>query len=86
LFEKIKVFFKNQKHEPNIVEITHLCIMHGAHTSLVKWKDYHARKTSWVNESHKDHANKTIEASNQPKQKTLSCDENITFFSNKGKN
>jgi len=34
LFEKIKVFFKNQKHEPNIVEITHLCIMHGAHTSL----------------------------------------------------
>ncbi len=33
LFEKIKVFLKNQKHEPNIVEITHLCIMHGAHTS-----------------------------------------------------
>jgi len=32
LFEKLKVFFKNQKHEPNIVEITHLCIMHGAHT------------------------------------------------------
>ncbi len=32
-YEKIKVFFKNQKHEPNIVEITHLCIMHGAHTS-----------------------------------------------------
>jgi hypothetical protein len=28
LFEKIKVFLKNQKHEPNIVEITHLCIMH----------------------------------------------------------
>ncbi len=24
LFEKIKVFKKNQKHEPNIVEITHL--------------------------------------------------------------
>jgi hypothetical protein len=35
LFEKIKVFLKNQKHEPNIVEITHLCIMHGAHTSTV---------------------------------------------------
>jgi hypothetical protein len=35
LFEKIKVFLKNQKHEPNIVEITHLCIMHGAHTSLL---------------------------------------------------
>jgi hypothetical protein len=33
LFEKIKVFLKNQKHEPNIVEITHLCIMHGAHIS-----------------------------------------------------
>jgi hypothetical protein len=33
LFKKIKVFLKNQKHEPNIVEITHLCIMHGAHTS-----------------------------------------------------
>ncbi len=32
LFEKIKVFLKNQKHEPNIVEITHLCIMHEAHT------------------------------------------------------
>jgi hypothetical protein len=35
LFEKIKVFFKNQKHEPNIVEITHLCIMHGAHTNNI---------------------------------------------------
>ncbi len=34
LFEK-KSFFKNQKHEPNIVEITHLCIMHGFHTSLI---------------------------------------------------
>jgi hypothetical protein len=32
LFEKIKVFKKNQKHEPNIVEITHLCILHKAHT------------------------------------------------------
>jgi len=30
---KRKVFFKNQKHQPNIVEITHLCIMHGIHTS-----------------------------------------------------
>jgi hypothetical protein len=27
---KRKVFLKNQKHQPNIVEITHLCIMHGA--------------------------------------------------------
>jgi hypothetical protein len=36
LFEKIKVFLTNQKHEPNIVEITHLCIMHGAHTSESK--------------------------------------------------
>jgi hypothetical protein len=32
LFEK-KSFLKNQKHQPNIVEITHLCIMHGVHTS-----------------------------------------------------
>ncbi len=38
LFEKIKVFLKNQKHEPNIVEITHLCIMHGAHTSIYNTK------------------------------------------------
>jgi hypothetical protein len=30
---KIFIFFKNQKHQPNIVEITHLCIMHGVHTS-----------------------------------------------------
>jgi hypothetical protein len=30
---KRKVFFKNQKHQPNIVEITHLCIMHGVRTS-----------------------------------------------------
>ncbi len=36
LFEKIKVFLTNQKHEPNIVEVTHLCIMHEAHTSIVK--------------------------------------------------
>jgi hypothetical protein len=34
LFEKIKVFLKNQKHEPNIVELTHLCIMHKVHTSF----------------------------------------------------
>jgi len=43
LFEKIKVFLKNQKHEPNIVKITHLCIMHGAHTSptlLLKYSPY----------------------------------------------
>jgi hypothetical protein len=31
---KRKVFLKNQKHRPNIVEITHLCIMHGVHTSI----------------------------------------------------
>jgi len=30
---KRKVFLKNQKHQPNIFEITHLCIMHGVHTS-----------------------------------------------------
>jgi hypothetical protein len=35
VFENIKVFLKNQKHETNIVEITHLCIMHGAHTSYI---------------------------------------------------
>ncbi len=34
LFEKIKVFLKNQKHEPNIVEVTHLCIMHKVHTNI----------------------------------------------------
>ncbi len=27
--KKIKVFKKKLKHEPNIVEITHLCIRHG---------------------------------------------------------
>jgi len=32
---KKKVFLKNQKHQPNIVEITHLCIMHGVHTSII---------------------------------------------------
>jgi len=32
---KRKVFLKNQKHQPNIVEITHLCIMHGVHTSVI---------------------------------------------------
>jgi len=32
---KRKVFFKNQKHQANIVEITHLCIMHGVHTSNI---------------------------------------------------
>jgi len=31
---KKKAFLKNQKHQPNIVEITHLCIMHGVHTSI----------------------------------------------------
>jgi hypothetical protein len=36
LFEKIKVFLKNQKHEPNIVEVTHLCIMHKVHTRSEK--------------------------------------------------
>jgi hypothetical protein len=30
---KRKVFLKNQKHQLNIVEITHLYIMHGVHTS-----------------------------------------------------
>jgi hypothetical protein len=29
---KRKVIFKNQKHQPNIVEITPLCIMHEVHT------------------------------------------------------
>jgi hypothetical protein len=31
---KIKVLKKKLKHEPNIVEITHLCIRHGVQTSL----------------------------------------------------
>ncbi len=31
---KRKVFLKNQKHQPNIVGITRLCIMHGVHTSI----------------------------------------------------
>ncbi len=29
----IKVLKENQKHEPNIVEITHICLMHRVHTS-----------------------------------------------------
>jgi hypothetical protein len=32
---KIIFFLKNQKHQPNIVEITHLCIMLGVHTSNI---------------------------------------------------
>ncbi len=36
LFENINVFKKNQKHESNIVEITHLCIMHGVYTSTLE--------------------------------------------------
>ncbi len=32
--KKIEHFFKKLKHEPNIVEITHLCIRHGVHTSI----------------------------------------------------
>jgi len=31
---KDKSFLKIIKHEPNIVEITHLCIRHGVQTSL----------------------------------------------------
>jgi hypothetical protein len=31
--KKIKVFKKKLKHEPNIVEITHLCIRHRVQTS-----------------------------------------------------
>ncbi len=38
---KRKVFFKNQKHEQNSVEITHLCIMHRLQTQRV-----HASTTS----------------------------------------
>ncbi len=38
MFEKIKVFLKNQKHEPNIVEVTHLCIMHRVYTSSYEYK------------------------------------------------
>jgi len=30
---KDKSLKRNLKHEPNIVEITHMCIRHGAHTS-----------------------------------------------------
>jgi hypothetical protein len=33
--KKDKSFKKKLKHEPNIVEITHLCIRHGVHTSKV---------------------------------------------------
>jgi hypothetical protein len=33
---KRKVFKKNQKHQLNIVEITHMCIMHGVHTSSAR--------------------------------------------------
>jgi hypothetical protein len=33
--KKDKRFLKKLKHEPNIVEITHLCIRHGVHTSII---------------------------------------------------
>jgi hypothetical protein len=36
---KRKVFLKNQKHQPNIVEITHMCIMHGVRTSNIIIED-----------------------------------------------
>jgi hypothetical protein len=40
---KRKVFLKNQKHQPNIVEITHMCIMHGVHTSIcIRGMGFHA--------------------------------------------
>ncbi len=32
---KNKSFFKKLKHEPNIFEITHMCIRHGVQTSKV---------------------------------------------------
>jgi hypothetical protein len=32
--KKHKSFKKKLKHEPNIVEITHLCIRHGVQTSM----------------------------------------------------
>jgi hypothetical protein len=33
--KKDKSFLKKLKHEPNIVEITHLCIRHGVQTSTI---------------------------------------------------
>jgi hypothetical protein len=39
---------KNQKYEPNIVEITHLCIMHGVHTREdMFWLDEGELDTEW---------------------------------------
>ncbi len=35
--KKDKSFFKKQKHEPNIVEITHLCIRHRVQTSYINY-------------------------------------------------
>ncbi len=43
LFEK-KSFLKNQKHESNIVEITHLCIMHRVHTTVASRLSTHPFK------------------------------------------
>jgi hypothetical protein len=34
--KKDKSFLKKLKHEPNIVEITHLCIRHGVQTSRLE--------------------------------------------------
>ncbi len=50
---KRKVFLKNQKHQPNIVEITHPCIMHGAHTSILYSKGRWDEKWSlpWIRAS-----------------------------------
>jgi hypothetical protein len=39
--KKDKSFLKELKHEPNIVEITHLCIMHGAQTSIILYTKSH---------------------------------------------
>jgi hypothetical protein len=37
--KKDKSFFRKLKHEPNIVEITHLCIRHGVQTSFeINWE------------------------------------------------
>jgi hypothetical protein len=34
--KKDQSFFLNLKHEPNIVEITHLCIRQGVQTSMTE--------------------------------------------------
>ncbi len=86
--KKDKSFLKKLKHEPNIVEITHMCIRHGVHTSIYIYinKDgnpstksmRHVNANVNTRNENQNHQNSNIEVKDNNVKRAILCHESTS--------